>query len=107
MTLSSVLSASNMRRWPIRALSFSLVLCASMALVIPAYGHGFVGKRFFPATLATDDPFIADELSLPTISYFKTPANGDEPVTRQTDFSLDVSKRTHTKRSCRWASTGT
>ena len=58
-----------------------------------AAAHGFVGKRFFPATLATDDPFIADELSLPTISYFKTPANGDEPATRQTDFSLDVSKR--------------
>ena len=93
MTLSSVLSASNMRAWPIRALSIFLVLCANMALAIPAYGHGFVGKRFFPATLVTDDPFIADELSLPTISYFKTPANGDEPATRETDFSLDVSKR--------------
>jgi hypothetical protein len=58
-----------------------------------AAAHGFVGKRFFPATLVTDDPFIADELSLPTISYFKSPASGDEPATRENDFSLDVSKR--------------
>ena len=58
-----------------------------------AAAHGFVGKRFFPATLVTDDPFIADELSLPTVSYFRNPANGDEPVTRQTDLSMDISKR--------------
>ena len=58
-----------------------------------ALAHGFAGKRFFPATLATDDPFVADELSLPTISSRKLPANGDEPATRETDFSVDVSKR--------------
>ena len=55
--------------------------------------HGFAGKRFFPATLATEDPFVADELSLPTISYQKTAASGDEPGARETDFSVDVSKR--------------
>ncbi|MGA2246926.1 MAG: hypothetical protein ABSH48_18190 [Verrucomicrobiota bacterium] len=27
--------------------------------------HGFVGDRFFPPTIATDDPFAMDELSLP------------------------------------------
>ncbi len=59
----------------------------------PAHAHGFAGKRFFPATLATDDPFVADELSLPTISFQKSPASGDEPATRETDFSVDVSKR--------------
>ena len=34
-----------------------------------AQAHGMIGKRFFPATLAIDDPFVADELSLPTISH--------------------------------------
>jgi hypothetical protein len=58
-----------------------------------AFAHGIAGKRFFPATLATDDPFVADELSLPTISTIKTPASGDAPATRETDFSVDVSKR--------------
>jgi hypothetical protein len=58
-----------------------------------AFAHGLAGKRFFPATLVTDDPFVADELSLPTISTIKRPASGDAPATRETDFSVDVSKR--------------
>jgi hypothetical protein len=30
-----------------------------------ALAHCFVGARFFPATLAIDDPCVADEMSLP------------------------------------------
>jgi len=44
-----------------------------------ALAHCFVGGRFFPATLATDDPCVADEMSLPTIAIFK---NGDDPSAR-------------------------
>lgn len=58
--------------------------------VAGAHGHGFAGARFFPATLATDDPFIADELSLPTISTIRTPDDGG---TRETDISFDLAKR--------------
>jgi hypothetical protein len=36
----------------------------------PAFAHGVVGDRFFPATLVTDDPFTTDELALPTITTF-------------------------------------
>jgi len=61
--------------------------------VAPALGHGFAGKRFFPATLTIDDPFVADELSLPTISSRKLPASDEGPATRETNFSVDVSKR--------------
>ena len=53
-------------------------------------GHGFAGARFFPATLSTDDPFVADELSLPTVSTIETPDGGG---TRQTDISVDIAKR--------------
>jgi hypothetical protein len=60
---------------------------------VPANAHGLAGKRFFPATVATDDPFVADELSLPTISYQKMSASGDAPATSETDFSIDMSKR--------------
>src|SRR5713226_2750264 len=75
--------------------SFSIVLCAlaCAALHDTAVAHGFAGKRFFPATLATDDPFVADDLSLPTVAYSKQPAGEDSPATRETDFSIDVSKR--------------
>ena len=66
---------------------------ACVATADAALAHGIAGKRFFPATLATDDPFVADELSLPTISIIKTPASGDAPATRETDFSVDMSKR--------------
>ena len=68
------------------------LLAASSSLVAtePVSAHGFAGKRFFPATLATDDPFVADELSLPTIAYSKQPASEESHATRETDFSIDV-----------------
>ena len=55
-----------------------------------AFGHGFAGARFFPATLSTDDPFVSDELSLPTVSTIRTPDNGG---TRETDISVNIAKR--------------
>jgi hypothetical protein len=54
------------------------------------YGHGFAGARFFPATLSTDDPFVNDELSLPTVSSIVTP---EESGTRETEISADIAKR--------------
>lgn len=56
----------------------------------PACGHGFAGARFFPATLSTDDPFVADEFSLLTVSSIVTPDNGG---TRDTEFSSDIALR--------------
>ena len=52
--------------------------------------HEIVGNRFFPATLAIDDPGVNDELSLPTVDSFKT---GDTPPVRQRDISGEFSKR--------------
>ena len=68
------------------------IICAAceLGLTSAAYGHGFAGARFFPATLSTDDPFVADELSLPTVSTIRTPDDGG---TRQTDISVDIAKR--------------
>lgn len=55
-----------------------------------AYGHGFAGARFFPATLSTDDPFVADEFSMPTISSIVTPDDGGK---RDTEISSDIALR--------------
>ena len=55
-----------------------------------ASAHCFVGARFLPATLATDDPCVADELSLPTISWSRT---GDIPPGTELDISAELSKR--------------
>src|SRR5262249_6429055 len=53
-----------------------------------AQGHGFAGARFFPATLASDDPFVADEFSIPTASFFK-----DSDNVRTEIYSMDLAKR--------------
>jgi hypothetical protein len=55
-----------------------------------AAAHGFAGSRFFPATLSTDDPFVNDELSLPTVSSIVAP---DEGGTRDTEVLVDIAKR--------------
>ena len=64
----------------------------AVLLVMPetASAHGFAGSRFFPATLSTDDPFVNDELSLPTVSNILTP---DEGGIRETEISADIAKR--------------
>ena len=76
-----------------RTMTTLLVASSTLITAPPTLGHGLAGKRFFPATLAIEDPFVADELSLPTISSRKMPASGDEPVTRESALSIDMSKR--------------
>jgi hypothetical protein len=76
-------------------LLFSVVcLVCELGATSRAYGHGFAGARFFPATLSTDDPFVADELSLPTVSSIVTPDGGG---TRDTEISSDIALRITTK----------
>ena len=53
-------------------LSFTLASLIALASTSDAFAHCFVGARFFPATLATDDPCVADEMSLPTVSWSRT-----------------------------------
>ncbi len=51
--------------------------------------HGFVGDRFFPPTIATDDPFATDELLLPSVSYFK---GAGSPATATIDGGFEFDK---------------
>jgi hypothetical protein len=77
-----------MFRVVLRALAPGLL--ATLALMTDASAHCFVGQRFLPATLAIDDPCVADEMSLPTVSYRKT---ADTPPATQVDISGEISKR--------------
>ena len=73
-----------------------VVLCAVglvMATAGHARAHGLIGQRFFPATLTIDDPFVADELSLPTVVHIKNRGSDEAPPTLQTDLSGELSKR--------------
>ena len=77
---------------PFKSAAVTIVTCAGVLFVVPttAWAHGFAGSRFFPATLVTDDPFVNDELSLPTVSSMVTP---DEGGTRDTEVAVDIAKR--------------
>jgi len=59
-----------------------------VALAIPAvtHAHGVVGDRFFPATITTDDPFAANELALPTVTFFRHAEDGEQVTEREYEF---------------------
>jgi hypothetical protein len=67
--------------------AFAAALTISHAGV--AFAHGFAGERFFPATILTPDPFVADEMSLPTVTRSPTGRDGEQQV----DLDIDLSKR--------------
>ena len=75
-----------------RHLLHTLVLAGltATAFTSDALAHCFVGARFLPATLATDDPCVADEMSIPTVAWSKT---ADSPPASQLDVGIDFSKR--------------
>lgn len=70
-----------------RSVAVFVVLLVRLALTDRAAGHGLAGARFFPATISTDDPFVADELSLPTVSTIETLEG------RETAISVEIAKR--------------
>jgi hypothetical protein len=68
----------------------ALAACTALSLLPSAVqAHGFVGDRFFPATILTDDPFVADEMSLPTFTVNPTGPDGSKEI----DLGVDISKR--------------
>ena len=69
--------------------AFAAAAVLAVLAPLPAFAHGFAGDRFFPATLLTDDPFVADEMSLPTLTYGPPASDGS----RQLDLDFDIAKR--------------
>jgi hypothetical protein len=78
---------SRLHRWS-RALALGIVLV--LLFFSHAFAHCFVGARFFPATLTIDDPCVADEMSLPTVDWFRT---GTVPAGSEWDISAEFDKR--------------
>lgn len=54
-----------MSRHTLALAAAALTICIAPA----AHAHGFAGNRFFPGTIAVEDPAAADELALPTASF--------------------------------------
>ena len=76
-----------------RSAVYLAVIVVLLTSATGAEAHGMIGQRFFPATLAIDDPFVADELSLPTVSFMQFGRSEDGPAFRQTNISGEFSKR--------------
>ena len=80
---------------PYRRTGFAALLLASCSLgamvegASTASAHGIVGQRFFPATLTIEDPFVADELALPTVTHQKT---STDPSVKETNVDLEFAK---------------
>lgn len=73
------------KSWPLAMLAAGMAASSSIA-----HAHEIVGNRFFPATLAIDDPGVNDELALPTVAWSKS---GGDPSFRQLDVSAEFAKR--------------
>ena len=69
-----------------RRAQFALAAVLMITQINNALAHGFAGERFFPATILTDDPFVADEMSLPEVSLNPPGPDGSQ----QTDRSLQA-----------------
>jgi hypothetical protein len=74
------------------AITLGFALLCMLALPVSSWAHGFAGKRFFPTTLAIEDPFVSDEFSL-LFGHIKESGEGDEPPTEETEFEYEWAKR--------------
>ncbi len=73
------------------AVSSTLLAAAGLGIA-GASAHGIIGDRFFPPTIATDDPFAVDELLFPSVSYIKSPAGDGSPAVGTTDIGFEFDK---------------
>jgi hypothetical protein len=63
-----------------------LGIAVVIALPNAVWAHGVVGKRWFPSTLAVEDPFVADELST-VVEHIR----GSEEL--ETEIEMELTKR--------------
>jgi hypothetical protein len=79
-----------MKRLACRATGAATVLAAGLS---GAHAHAIVGPRVFPVTLTLDDPGVADEASVPTISYQRSGAEDGPGPVHETDIEFEYDKR--------------
>src|SRR5713226_7886263 len=65
-----------------------VIVLAILGYAQSAAAHGIAGNRFFPGTLAFDDPAVADESILPLFSSSKHPGEGGDVVDNRFSWSF-------------------
>ncbi len=59
----------------------------------PAFAHAIAGDRVFPVTQTFDDPGMADEASIPTLSWQQQPSGNGQGTANQYNLGLEYDKR--------------
>lgn len=75
---------------PIQLALGTLAAAAAGVANFDASAHGTAGKRFFPATVTIEDPFVADEVALPAFAWTK---GGEEQGVTTAAFEFELAKR--------------
>src|SRR5262249_33409134 len=79
------LTTTRFARWLVGPF---LIAAAISAAPRCADAHGIAGNRFFPGTLAFDDPAVADESRLPLFTSSKHPDEGGDVVDNRFSWSF-------------------
>ena len=79
---------------PIRSGAAAAAAVILLSANSAALAHGWAGQRFFPATILTDDPFVADEISLPQVSVNPPGPDGAQDKAIQIDLSKRITPDT-------------
>jgi hypothetical protein len=82
---------------------FALAAALTAVSASSALAHGFAGDRFFPATILTDDPFVADEMSLPTLTLDPTASDGSREFGIGSNLSMLITPNWDFTPSTDWA----
>ena len=70
------------------------LVCAGPWLCLsPAFAHAVCGSRVFPVTLTLDDPGVADEVTLPQVTYTRAAADGGPGPGHDTNIAFEYDKR--------------
>ncbi len=68
--------------------------CAGLLLrAAPAAAHAVCGSRVYPVTLTLDDPGVADEVTIPQVTYSRAAADGGPGPGHDTNIAFEYDKR--------------
>ena len=77
-----------------RTASVAALACAGAFLAIsPLYAHAVCGSRVYPVTLTLDDPGVADEVTIPQITYTRAAAGDGPGPSHDVNVAFEYDKR--------------
>ena len=78
-----------------RTLPITALACAGAFLfhAPAALAHAVCGNRVYPVTLTLDDPGVADEVTIPQVTYLREAADGGPGPSHDTNIAFEYDKR--------------